>query len=356
MPTPLSRTKKTRSPAERRAPISTRGRGSSPMNCTALSRRFCTTSTSRSRSPHTEGSPSSIVTSTRRSAILPATRASASRAREPNGMAWGGFDHAPDAGELQQLVEQPLHLRHRVGDPAHVRLEALDVALERVSLHEAQEAPYRDQRALEIVRHRVGEPLELGVLRLELADELLALGLGLPALGDVLHRAVDAHELVAARVPHRVAVDAHPAHGAALRERAHLGDHRPVRSQGLHVPRVLLEVVGMQGRQPPAAGDVLLVGVAGDPLEGSGHPVQEETSLRVQLGGERVVGDHLRDQAIPLLARGQRAPGFSAVLGITHRRSGKTSDSTPSRRAKDAGWGAGGPPAPSVERYFFAGS
>ena len=224
------------------------------MNLAALSTRFWSTSSRRARSPHTGGRSSAISTFTWRSRSRPPTRLTASCASGASATACGGWITRPTRDSSSSSFSSRCILSTASAIRPEVGADALEVAGGRVLLDEAEEAPDRDQRALEVVRDGVGEALELGVLGLELADQRLALGLGVLALGDVLHRAVDADELLLRRVPHRVPVDAHPAQLAALGEGPDLGDHVAVLVQRLHVARVLLQVVGMQRREPARRG------------------------------------------------------------------------------------------------------
>ncbi len=108
----------------------------------------------------------------------------------------------PGARQLEQVLEEPAHAVGRHPDPAEVRLEPVEVPRPGVALDVAEESADRHQGALEIVGHDVGEALELGAARLELAIRLrqaLPLGarLGRPAhdLGDEqVHRHRGDHE------------------------------------------------------------------------------------------------------------------------------------------------------------------
>ncbi len=172
------------------------------MNLAALSRRFCTSSTSRWRSPRTTGSGSATSTRTPRAERRPSTRGMVSRTTPSSGTSSCGRSIRPGARQLEQVLEEPAHAVGRNPDPAEVRLEPVEIPRPRGALDVAEESADRHQGALEIVRHDVGEALELRAARLELAIRLrqaLPMGtrLGRPAhdLGDEkVHRHRGDHE------------------------------------------------------------------------------------------------------------------------------------------------------------------
>ena len=81
----------------------------------------------------------------------------------------GRVHHAPDPAELEQVVEQAVHLVGGGDDAAEVLANRVVAARREVPAREPGEAADRHERRLEVVRHGVVEALELGVLGREIA-------------------------------------------------------------------------------------------------------------------------------------------------------------------------------------------
>ena len=93
----------------------------------------------------------------------------------PEGEDLDGAEAASGAGELEELVEEAVHLVGGLGDAFDVGAEALGVSGEGVLLDETEESADGDEGGLEVVRDGVGEAFEFGVSELELVDEGVSL-------------------------------------------------------------------------------------------------------------------------------------------------------------------------------------
>ena len=173
---------------------------------------------------------------------------------------------------------------HAVGGARHARdvlAQPLRPPVLDVLRDEPQEALDRDERALEVVRDGVGELLELGVLGLELADELLALALGPLPVGDVEDGAprpdrppppVADHPAVGLEPANRALGIGHPMpDGVAARPALQGGSHGLLRDRSVFL--VHLGEIGLGGAGGAAGGHAEdLVGSLG-PADGSGADV-----------------------------------------------------------------------------------
>ena len=180
------------------------------MNLQALSMRFCTTSTSRTRSPYTTGSAGAISTCTPRASMRPCTSRMASCTIASNGTASGGFimrpmrDSSSSSSSKRRILSVASTMRAmsaciRSQFPSRASL-----------LHKAQETANGNQRRFQIVRDRVGKPLQFGVARFQLMNERLALGLGLFAFRNVLHSAINTDQAILGFVPDGMRVRSAP--------------------------------------------------------------------------------------------------------------------------------------------------
>jgi hypothetical protein len=79
-------------------------------------------------------------------------------------------DDPPHPRQLEEVVEEPVHLVRRRHDAAEVQPDAVELAGREVGGGQPREAVDGHERALEVVGHGVGEALELGVLRREIGS------------------------------------------------------------------------------------------------------------------------------------------------------------------------------------------
>ena len=101
----------------------------------------------------------------------------------------GGVGDPSYPGQVQELAQEALHGGGGGADARHVRRRAVLAAALDVLLQEAEEALHGDERAAQVVGHRVGELFQLRVAPFHLLQEPLALRLHLLGLRDV-----DTHE------------------------------------------------------------------------------------------------------------------------------------------------------------------
>ena len=254
----------------RRTPTSIRGACWSPMNLAALSIRFCSTSTRRWRSPRTAGSPSATSSRTPRSRSRPSTRARASLDQVGERDRLRLASRPADARQLEQLPEQPVHAVGRAANASHVLLQLRRLAPERGRLDRSQEPHHRHERAAQVVGHRVGEALELGVALLELGDG--ALEIAARAVGGLARRSQRPRQPERQRQGAREAPD-HPQQApvALLRLQQVVGGARVVEAEERvpgeqhgeravvrHARDLVADAVGgarrLEGRRRPRAG------------------------------------------------------------------------------------------------------
>ena len=141
---------------------------------------------------------------------------------------------AADPRQLEEVVEEAVHLVRRGDDAAEVLAHAGGVARREVGAGQPREAADGDERALEVVGHGVGEALELGVLRGEvgaLGPQRLLVGPQVPR--HAVERPREVPELVG-RVEGQGVVEV--AGGDLAGGAAHLGE-RPGEAPGEAGPR-----------------------------------------------------------------------------------------------------------------------